>query len=347
MDKHFKRVRYGNGYGFKLTNSHIRDLILNKLERYYHLKLFVPYGKTYEVVHGNGSSSLKNSQQSDIVKYPHLVSYKLDLSLSYLYLTEYNDVPFCYYIIQRPDAGVDIFSTVQRFSPELFKPDTLLEGYLIDGNGSGSRIFVVEDLVVHKGRTTNMILDDRIRTVNNILDYHHQPDPVLDNYRIVFKEYVSYKYLRSFLTDHWQELSYKQHVIGVVFSPLGNSVVHKVQTNIQFGDTEPEPASVAHSLERSLEPRTYRACFLVKPTSKPDVYNLYLRSAKGELVHHDIASVPDAKTSAMLKELFRSSDAGDKRIMLCRYDNRPHIKRWLPVMVSNRHDPDYTFTVQK
>lgn len=315
----FATTAFGKGHGHRLLNTRIRDRIMNKLEHEYHLSMFKPYGKTYRHV-------TKEEEMNDILDYEHLINYKIKEPLTYLYLTE----SFAYYIQSDQNTKtVKITATIQRFDPELFQKDNLFEGYLLD------KIFLVEDIVIHNGNIVNLNLEDRIKLINEILDYKHRPDPVLDTHRVILKDYVEYKYLRSFLTDYMLELDYAQYIDGVVFSPLGKCPIHIIMDNntIIHGSMPEQCAVQSERCDIIENPKKDTACFVVKSTNKPDVYELYLNH-EGILKYYDIASVPDRKTSAMLKTAFKHHD---KLIMIC---VRSHIKRWTPDIISNRLQPD-------
>jgi hypothetical protein len=337
MDKNFLEQRFGKGYAWKLNNARIKHSVLDKLEKYYRLKLFVPHGRTYKTV-----KSVEDF--NDAQDYEHLVNFKLKCPLSYLYLSEQNGMRFCYYIIA-PDGitdrnNIELYSTIQRFDEKLFRNETLFEGYLLGADSDS--VFLLEDLVIHDGHTVNKNLEERIKIMNTLLDYSYRSDPVLNNYQIVLKDYVEYTYIRSFATDYLHGLSYKPYVTGLVFSPLGKCVVHLIVPNGLSvgtdGDVETE-MSDRFSVVRA--PRKTKACFLVKETEKPDVYHLLLSTLKGDNKYYDIASIPDKKSSTLVKELLGKSKKGSgSAMMVCQYDSRPHIKRWQPVIASNRKTPD-------
>ena len=59
-----------------------------------------------------------------------------------------------------------------------------------------------------------------------------------------------------------------------------------------------------------------------------------------ETKYYDIASVPDKESSAMLKRTVKTQCN-----MLCRYDDRDHMKRGQPLMTSNRDKPDTIYSL--
>lgn len=338
-NENYVRCKFGNCYGSRLINKEIKDSILNKLERYYRIKLYVPFGKLSTDV------SLSSTELKDVVQYDHLVNYLIDSPLVYLYLTKYNDISLCYYIFGTSRTNCEIYSTVQRFDSSLFDSDILFEGYSL-GSGSNT-VFLVEDIIVYQGSTVKQYLEERIKIINRILDYHYQPDPVLDTHRVMLKDYVEYSYLQSLMTDYLTTLSYKSNIKGLIFSPLGNCVNH---LHVHLVSCGPEDSTSLVSdkdnerFEIVSSPKKTKACFLVKATGKPDVYHLYLRSGRGnQTKYYDFAAVPDRESSAKLKELINRKEG---RLMVCKYDDRPHMKRWQPIMVSGRSEPDTIYKIK-
>jgi hypothetical protein len=345
MDKNFELKRFGIGYAYKLVNSQIKGIIMDKLEKYYRLKLFVPFGKTYKTIKSK-------VDMSDVQDYGHLVNFNMSTNLSYLYLTEYNGIRFCYYIVGTDRSNVELYSTVQRFNGKLFSKETLLEGYILDIENDP--IFLVEDLVIYEGHTVNKNLEERVKLMNNLLDFDHRTDPVLDNFRIILKDYVDYTYIMSFMSEYLQTLSYRSLVTGLVFSPLGSCVIHLIASvsmvlaPVSGFNSEAKLKSDPESsgrFEIIASPKKRQACFLVCSTDKPDVYHLYLASSRGALKYYDIASIPDSVSSTHVGGLFK----GPKKsgiVMVCKYDDRAHIRRWQPEMVSNRKTPDTIYKLR-
>ena len=322
MDKNFKRVQFGCKKGNLLTNSRIVNFILDRLERYYKLELFKPFNKVIK--------PFNTSNIEEVSNFEYLVSYNITKPMSYIYLTKYKGITFCYYIVGTERCNAKIYSTLQRFGADLFDKEMILEGYILDN------IFLVNDLVVHEGHTVSKPLEDRIKIINNILNYKYQPDPVLDNYKVVLKDYVEYPYIMSLCSDYMIDISYKDSIEGVIFSPLGACDTHLLVNEVSVKHNVKPIKTKSQKLSIVENPKKHKICFLVKNTGKPDVYHLYLRTGKGnETKYYDIASVPDKESSSMLKRLVKTQS-----IMICKYDNRDHMKRWQPLMTSNRDKPD-------
>lgn len=318
----FKEQVFGGSIGYQLCNNHIKNGILNKLERYYKLDLFKPFNRINKIQQG---------LPDDIQDYEHLVNFNINAPISYLYLTDDNSA---YYITGTCRKDCKLVSTIQRFSTQ---HDTMFSGYILDN------LFLVEDLIIADGHTCNKPLEQRVQMLNHILDYQYTRDPIMDNYDVVLKDYVEYTYLQSFVTEYLQTLPYCNKVNGIVFSPLGNCIVHHIILLNQSDQMMDIPDRNHHEsrFEIVKQPKRDQVCFLVKSTDKPDVYHLYL-STGTTVKYYDIASIPDSDTSAHIKDLLKNCT---EAVMLCKYDNRSHIQRWQPVMLSNRTTPDTIYRI--
>ncbi len=321
MDSNFKKIDYAGGTAHIVINASMRDAILCKLQKYYHLQLFPrghqPYRKTY----------LKLSSGQTNLRHDYLIRYLLNIEKSYIYTTVHNGTRFCFHIVY--DKGVALYSVKHRFSEDLFQGDMLLEGSLID---TRSPLFLVDDIIVYDGRTVDLYLEDKLKLLNEIMDTKYRPDPVMDPCTVMLADHIEAKYFSSFMEEYLQTLPYKQYVEGVVFVPLGKS-----QTNLtckilpQAGVALPRKAS--HSIVVA-DPRVDVFCFSVEKTGVPDVYSLYV-SDGAKLIYYDQACVPDKATSLKLHNMFRAKGTV---IMTCHYNNT--FKRWIPSTVSTRKKPD-------
>lgn len=331
----FKEQTFGNCIGYRLCNNRITQTVLDKLERYYKLELFKPFGRV--------DKEIEVEVPNDVKDYEHLINFHLKDPISYIYLTD----NMCYYITGTSRRDCKLVSTIQRFSKEILEQDTMMSGYLLKD------IFLVEDLIIYGGHTCKKPLEQRVKLLNHILDYQYTCDPIMDNYKLVLKDYVDYTYLQSFVTEYLQALLYKDSVDGVIFSPLGNCIIHYIMKLHQQAQAQAQAHSNMNSgsgsgsdqdrFEIIKEPKRDQACFLVKSTDKPDVFHLYLSTGSRSVKYYDIASIPDSNCSARMRELFKNCTEAH---MICKYDNRGHIKRWQPMMISNRTSPDTIYRIR-
>ena len=319
MDRNFTKVKFGDGIAYKLSNGSMKDSIMNKLYRYYHLPVGDPYRKYYR--NARGKEDLKQ-----IVEFFYLVTFKINAPRTYLYCTIYNNVRFCFYIHNN-----NLYSVWHRLDESLFERETLLEGHLVHGQ------FIVNDLIIYDGHTTSLDLTEKLKILNEIIDNKYRPDPVLDPYQIVLQDHVSYQYINSFATTYAKTLPYRNKITGLVFVPLDNSDINIVIDNLTPIPQAKKCTQESKDIKRCevvQNPKKQSACFAVRKTAKPDIYEIYL-NYNGELCYYDLASIPDKATSSKLQTMFKS--AGEK-LMICKYD--PIFKRWKPHIISCRSTPD-------
>ncbi len=76
--------------------------------------------------------------------------------------------------------------------------------------------------------------------------------------------------------------------------------------------------------------------FLVKSTHAPDIYELYCRSASGNVEKYGYAAIPNMATSSMMRKLFL--DEKSEVIMRCRYHKI--FKKWYPYETHHKKSND-------
>ncbi len=91
--------------------------------------------------------------------------------------------------------------------------------------------------------------------------------------------------------------------------------------------------------EKKIQKPTRDYCkFLIKPTSKPEVFELYCRAVDRHIEKYSYAAIPDMKTSKFLKDLFISytpidditSLINEKKAIFVECSYNKNFKRWIP-----------------
>lgn len=315
-------------------NQTVVDAVKKRLEGHYGIKLFRPFLRDYH--YARTERDLK-----PLLEYQHLIHFLLDESpnkgtdLVYLFLTRNKGNNQCLYISIK-QGKFNIESTVHRFDRSVHQNDTLFVGYRLGD------IYLITDVLIYENQVCNRDIDQRIRLCNEIIDNEYIHDPIMSSELIKVQEYIEYDFIHSFWTIYRTTLPkrYQEAIKGLVFAPLGNNI------NYIIVNPDTEITSVCsntklvkdESAKESSRINTSRSwCFLVKPTERSDVYNLYLRcpSRHGELIKYDIANVPDREISTMLRK-----QVGEKGIvMVCYYDQQ--FSRWTPKCKTQRKNPDY------
>ena len=330
MDNNFKEIKFCNRYASLLTNNKMAASITKKLTRYYKVDLTRAYSKYFKFADTTDFKYLSRQ--------PHLAYFNFKEQYSYLYLTIYNGINFCFYLTNN-----QIISVKHRFSDILFKQDTLFEGKLVKGK-SNRHYFLVSDLIIHENHTFFTDLVRKLRVINTILMDQHQPDPVLDPCCIKLQDFVEYQYLESFIGKYLKKIDYRPD--GLIFRPVQakdtkNMVFlfkPRFHKNLRVPHIRAETRSdiKTYSIDRQLLPsETDKVCFKLKKTRKPDVYELYLTDGKNDC-YCDIAHVPDIGSSHQIRKLFPAKY--HYIIASCKW-NEP-FKRWVPYRRSNRNKPD-------
>ena len=75
--------------------------------------------------------------------------------------------------------------------------------------------------------------------------------------------------------------------------------------------------------------------FMLKSTSLPDIYELYVKSKSQSYEKYSYASIPDIYTSKLLKKFITDSDSEDI-LVECKYNKK--FKKWIPIKLSTRID---------
>lgn len=315
MDAPFCKKDFLGGIAYLLTSAKEQDAILGKLTKYYHQTLFKPYGRNI----------VKSVTEEALQGHGHLVRYNIGAPRIYLFLTIHNGLKMCLHITEDSAHTPVIHSVKHRFDSSLYETDTLLEGSLVHG------LFLVDDIPVYDGHTTDLSLEAKLQLLNGLIDTKYRPDPILAPYRVALADHVEYRYLQSFVGDYLSGLSYKDAVKGLIFVPLDGRML-----NIPV----PLPPRAVHTEAKLTgrdvikNPRVKSCCFHVEKTDKPDVYRLSAMRS-GQSVFYDYASVPDKECSLKLHAIFRHKR---ECLMICHYDDT--FERWKPHVQSCRKVPD-------
>ena len=312
----FKNINYAGGTAHMVICKEMLDAIVGKLQTYYHLQLFKPYRKTY----------LKLTNEGNL-KHDYLIRYMLNIPKSYIYTTVYNGVKLCFHIVNNQD--ITLYSVKHRFSEDLFNGDMLLEGTLIDDM---SPIFLVDDIIIYDGCTVELLLDEKLKLLNEIIDTKYRPDPVMDPCTVILADHIEANYFCSFMETYLHTLSYAQYVNGIVLVPLT-----QCQTNLICNVLPPIEQIVLHNIKHNIvveKPKLYTFCFNVAKTDIPDVYQLYIGDGT-KLNYYEQACVPDKETSLRLRNIFKTKNFST---MTCYYNNV--LQHWIPHAISSNKTPD-------
>jgi hypothetical protein len=292
-----------------------------------------------------------NSWKLSYENQAHKIVYNADLILAipkgqkcFAWFTNYENKNVCILIHMNGPKATTAYITNCCFSSELVY-GTVLYGTKFNGN-----CFSIEDVFLYKGRNVMRttweskfsLLDDLL--TNNLKQVSFNKNftvfgmPVFGtNYDAVIKATTYPIYHVQF--RRWQNVNNSHYFIP-------RNEPNKNKTNIQ-------------NINR-VSKQVREAVFLVRPDVQNDIYHLFYDTScvalkndadkKESLLEHDVAGIPDYKTSVMMNRLFRnikenqnldtleeSDDEDDEATvfiereirMKCVYNNK--YKKWCPL----------------
>ena len=283
----------------------------------------------------------------------HKIVYNADLIMAipkgqkcFAWFTNYENQNVCILIHMNGPKATTAYITNCCFSSELVY-GTVLYGTKFNGN-----CFSVEDVFLYKGRNVMrttweskfQLLDDLLTNCLKQVSFNKNFTvfgmPIFGtNYETVLKATTYPIYHVQF--RRWQNVNNSHYFIV----PRQTVESSKNKTNIQ-------------NINR-VSKQVREAVFLVRPDVQNDIYHLFYDAslkydAKASLLEHDVAGIPDYKTSVMMNRLFRnikenqnldaleeSDDEDDEAtvfidrelVMKCVYNNK--YKKWCPVAETN------------
>lgn len=169
---------------------------------------------------------LKDTDFDMLRQYPHQVTVSYGIHPIWcLWLTTINSIHYNLYV---NFVTSQIIWSRHRFSSALYN-DTILEGEIIQNH------FVIWDILVHKGiciansaSSTNQNHFRRQDIIRSILDHQYVADPVIENIKLINREYVTYQHIKSYLkkvtSDPPPYVPANMKPVALSFIPVGKSV---------------------------------------------------------------------------------------------------------------------------
>ncbi len=257
------------------------------------------------------------------------------------------------------------------FTLPLFQ-GTLFDGELIK-NSRNEWFFLINDLIYYEGKSVvTEKWDERNNKLNKLIKEQYKHDEK-SHCKIILKDYVSIKYIESFVNHYIPLLSYKSS--GIVFKNIFNfsnnfmfmfpdsrTDIERVDKNkksyvkvekvknveeekveeedfLSMLGNECEVCDYENVEEEKVEEEVLskdtHCRFIVKNTTLPDIYELYCRSSSGKVEKHSIACIPSMASSTMMKKMFEDNT---QKVMKCRY--HCHFKKWEPYELHHNNNID-------
>ena len=355
------RPVYFNHRCFEIQQKEIRDEIFQNIRKIGNYNVTSKY---YSFLNKRNLSEIKDGD------------FRISLS-SYgkkflLFLTTYQQKKKSIFINKKNEVMMD---TSFKFIGDLYQ-GTLLDGELVK-NDENRWIFIINDIPYYKGE--NMItksFEERQTIIRHILEHEKMVSDSTDTTLICKKIYFQYKHLQDMCKRFRESLNYKTS--GVWFRNIFNygdnylyvfpecrtdhqvlnpviveekkeeKVEEKKEEDDIFGEVEVVEFSVSSRIVTGKIPESEnKNCkFMIRPTLKPDLYELYCRSVDKHIEKYSYAGIPNMETSRLLKEWVKDISAEDDITTLIREKKAVYVeckyhkvfKKWIPMGVCEDMD---------
>jgi hypothetical protein len=314
-----------------VRSDEFKAKILNNLQEKHQIDIsFKPY------------NLLKHTRIPCVDKHPHILSLRTVGNSYFLYLTNIDNVNYCFYIDRKIDSARHayprILSVKYRFKEDLFT-DTLLDGELIY-DVEGRWYFILADILIYKGQQlTKQTIERRVELLYYVLQNDYTPDMVLDICPFQVKKLFTYQDMEYIFNNYIPNLPYNTK--GICFNTLNPQYSSYIY---MFNPTERIPTkyqknnNVSKSHQRVAKQESYKThVFKIIQTNTSQIYDLYCLN-DGRLVKYGVAYVGDASHRQFIDRLFETAQSKLDIMVECYYI--PRYKKWKPVNQSKNKNPD-------
>jgi hypothetical protein len=346
------RPVYFNHRCFEIQQKEIRDEIFRNIRKIGHYNVTSKY---YSFLNKRNLSEIKDGD------------FRISLS-SYgkkflLFLTSYQDKKKSIFINKKNEVMMD---TSFKFIGDLYL-GTLLDGELVK-NDENKWIFIINDIPYYKGE--NMItksFEERQNMIHHLLNHEKMVSDTTDTTYVSKKIYFEYRNLQDMCKRFRESLNYKTS--GVWFRNIFNYgdnylyVFPECRTDHQilnpvvvaeekmieskqveeeskddiFGDVDVVETVINKSSVDEVENKNCK--FMIRPTVKPDLYELYCRSVDKHIEKYSYAGIPNMETSRLLKEWVKDVSVEEDITTLIREKKAIYVeckyhkifKKWIPI----------------
>jgi len=261
-------------------------------------------------------AKIYNEQYSKNLSNPHILCLKSSGTPYLLFLTQINDINYCFLIDKKIKEGYDypkIFVVPYHFTSELYTGTIFETELLRDRNNVWS--LLIGDIYMYRGELMKQtIIVDRMNKINSIFSDEFTKNEFGETCSVSIKKYFDMTDIDYAINEFPKSLSYD--IRGIYFIPIRVSY-----SNILY-------LFPRNQNKRSIQVTTKQTSgiynFHITRTMKPDIYELY---AKGDhnLIKQGYAYVRDIKQSMYLYALTQGSD---DIIIECSYNQQ--FKKWEP-----------------
>jgi hypothetical protein len=311
MNIETKEISFCDRQTENVINNLNKEFILNKIKNY---SIDLDF---------KSAIILNNKLLKNVTYHPHLITTKSSGTNYFLFLTNINDINYCFYIDRKIKQGYNfprIISTKYRFDDIVFK-DTLIDGEIIKDKHN-NWIFLISDLLVYKGEKITCNITSRYSIINSILENHYINDSNMEICPIFLKRIFKYSEWDTLVTDFIPNLNY--NIRGLYFNTLNQKCTNYLYLF---------PRDYKFSSKKVVE---NNVTLFIQKTESSDIYNTYcLKENNKHLL--GIAHISSILISKKIRKLL-ISDTEIK--MACTYSDK--FQKWEPKELSESNVTDFT-----
>ena len=210
-----------------VVNSEAKEFIINRLK------------SKYEVDISKKHAFILNTKSIYFLeKTQHIMSIKSSGTNYYLYFTNINNINYCFYIDRKIKSGYTyprIISVKYCFNDTVFQ-DTLLDGELVrDINDNDSWVFLINDILIHKGIKLECNIINRFNVLYEMLTNDYNKNHDIDICPLIVKKLFLYKDYDQLITKFIPSLPYKTN--GLYFNSLNTTHANQLYLFKNNNDT--------------------------------------------------------------------------------------------------------------
>ena len=260
----------------------------------------------------------------NITYHPHLLTIKSSGTNYFLFMTNINNINYCFYIDRKVKTGYNyprIISTKYRFNDTVFE-DTLLDCEIIKDKTVKWQ-FLISDVIVYKGKTLDCNIISRYELLYSMFEKHYTQDSNLEICPIFIKKIFMYKEWDTLVEEFIPNLNY--NVRGLYFNTL-----NKKCTNYLY--LFPRD----HTFTKKSTNKDNNKVLILKKTNSSDIYNVFCNK-DNSLYELGIAHISSIIISKKIRKLFNSNESVK---MCCVYSEK--FSKWEPTEISELDITDYS-----
>jgi len=326
-----------------VVNSEAKEFIINRLKQKYNVEITKKHAY---ILNSKSIYFLEKTQ--------HIISIKSSGTNYYLYFTNINNINYCFYIDRKIKSGYTyprIISVKYCFDDIIFK-DTLLDGELVrDVNDNDSWIFLITDMLVHKGKKLECNIINRFNLLYDMLTNNYNKNHEIDICPLIVKKLFLYKDYDELITRFIPSLPYKTN--GLYFNSLNtkhanqlylfknsndknkqskqyankntsnnnNSCNTKNSSNMENSSNTKNSSNMENSSNTKNSSTMENIILKIKTTDKSDIYDLYCKN-RDEEHKLGIACIPNLRTSKLIRKIMESNENNEDVYINCKYNEK-------------------------